>query len=173
MNTHQRLPQSSFMRLCQLASRRGVQGDIARLHRRYIEHGAADVMLIAPPGHSPNCLQEYALRFPPASTGEVLRMPVVYAAVPVAASQKSLAAAISHALGDIATPDSCTGDASFHRVVGSLRRCETQLLLIDQIGDSAIDTRSPQVAACVDWLRHLVDAMAIPLVLGGSTRAMC
>ena len=147
--------------------------EIARIHRRGLEAGVAEgLLLIAQTGSGKTTVLDYYERqFPRYVVDGVWKIPVLRVRTPESPSVKTMAETLLIAMGD---PGASLGNATekTNRIVRLGKRCKFELLAIDEFQhfyDSKKVTESLRVA---DWLKLLIETMKIPVVLAGLPRAM-
>jgi len=138
--------------------------EIAFMHRH--AHRAAEprcLMLIGQKGAGKTTLTDvYAAPYIAAPYGDTMRRPVMFATVPARATPKGLAAALLQGLGD---PRWALGslDNKTLRLHDYLRRCETRLLILDEIQHFEEGRNASDVEEAARWLKILIKDKSVKL----------
>lgn len=145
---------------------------IARVHERGIESGTFEgLLIVAQSGGGKTALTEYyAAQFPRTMDDNGQVIPVLVVATPENPTVKTFAQAILVALGDPAF-DRGTAEAKTQRLIVLLKQCRISLLIIDEFQHFA-DGRSSEARRITDWLKNLLNAVRVPVVLFGLPRSI-
>lgn len=111
-------------------------------------------------------VQDYAEAFERSDTLEGTKIPVFYVTVPAAVTVKGLASTMLGAMGDPAA-DKGTLYQLTARLVGFLKGCEVELVILDEF-QHLIDSRTDRIVQVVsDWLKTIIKDAGIPFVVVG------
>jgi Cdc6-like AAA superfamily ATPase len=108
-------------------------------------------------------LRKFAAQFSRTETPTGTRIPVLHVQVPSPATCKGLDGAILEALGDPAAHRG-TLDAMVARIVLYLRRCEVQLLILDDIHNMLIVETDRQQAIVSNHLKDLIKRSGVTVL---------
>ena len=146
---------------------------IARVHERGLESGTAEgLLIVAQSGGGKTSLAEYyESQCPRCKTEEGHVIPVLLVNTPEDPSVKTFAQAILLALGDPAF-DRGTAETKTQRLIVLLKKCKVQLLLVDEFQHFFDGHRTTEAKRITDWLKNLLNAVRIPVVLFGLPRSI-
>ncbi len=146
---------------------------IARVHERGVSGGTAEgLLIVAQSGGGKTALKEYyEAQFPRSLEDEGHVIPVLQVTTPESPTVKSFAQAILVALGDPAF-DRGTAEAKTRRLIVLLKKCKVQLLLVDEFQHFSDGHRSSEARRITDWLKNLLNAVRVPVVLFGLPRSI-
>jgi hypothetical protein len=146
---------------------------IARVHERGLQSGTAEgLLIVAQSGGAKTSLAEYyESQCPRCKTEEGHVVPVLLVNTPEDPSVKTFAQAILLALGDPAF-DRGTAETKTQRLVVLLKKCKVQLLLVDEFQHFFDGHRTTEAKRITDWLKNLLNAVRIPVVLFGLPRSI-
>jgi Bacterial TniB protein len=146
--------------------------EVAAIHSRGINAGIAEGKLIlAQTGSGKStALRTYKSHFADYVVAGVKKMPVVYVVTPNAPTVRSLAERILLALGD---PAALRGTATSmtDRIEYFFRQCSVELLMIDEFQHFNDSAGGKTHARVTDWLKNLLEATGVPVVLAGLPRS--
>jgi Bacterial TniB protein len=146
--------------------------EVAAIHSRGINSGIAEGKLIlAQTGSGKStALKTYKSYFADYIDAGVKKMRVVYVVTPNAPTVRSLAERILLALGD---PSALRGTATSmtDRIEYFFRQCGVELLMIDEFQHFNDAAAGKTHARVTDWLKNLLEATGVPVVLAGLPRA--
>lgn len=146
---------------------------IAVLHSRGTNAGVAEGLLIygqTGSGKS-TAFRYYASRFPPTKVAGHARIPVVTVTTPESPTVKTLAEVILTSMGDPAA-SSGTANTKTARISYLFKRCNVELLLIDEFQHFSEGHREVAQRSVTDWLKNLFNVTNVPVVLAGLPRAI-
>lgn len=147
--------------------------EIARLHERGKALGVAEGLLfVAQTGSGKTTvLQYYESRFPRIGTRRGTRIPVLRVDTPESPTVKTLAEAILFAMGDPAAAKG-TASAKTNRIIHFFKECGVELLFIDEFQHFIDGQRTTESKRVSDWLKNLINKVAIPVILAGLPRSI-
>lgn len=150
----------------------GAIREIANIHSRGLNAGIAEgILIFAQTGSGKTtALKRYADSFPSKRINGRKKTPVVYVRTPDAPSVKSLAEKILLTLGD---PLALKGTAmnKTERIEYFFKESNVQLLMIDEFQHFVDSGSGGGHARVTDWLKNLLEATAVPVVLSGLPRS--
>jgi len=115
-------------------------------------------------------IERYMEKFPRTVTSEKTIVPVLSSDVGVPATVKSLASDLLAALGDPAA-DKGTVANQTRRLCMYLKKCETQMIILDEF-QHFIDRESQKVLRTIsDWLKVLINRTKLPIILFGMPKS--
>jgi Bacterial TniB protein len=146
--------------------------EVAAIHSRGISSGIAEGKLIlAQTGSGKStALKTYKGHFADYVQDGIKKMPVVYVVTPNAPTVRSLAERILMALGD---PAALRGTAvsMTDRIEYFFKQCAVELLMIDEFQHFNDAAAGKTHARVTDWLKNLLEATGVPVVLAGLPRS--
>lgn len=110
-------------------------------------------------------LHSFARQYPSTQSDEGAILPTVYVRVPAHPTVRGLAESILIALGAEAQMRGSTAEKT-NQIVQLMRACQTEVLMLDEF-HHFIDSSRKTFEEVTEWLKTLVDMIAIPTVLAG------
>ena len=111
-------------------------------------------------------VRTYAESFRRTQTREGTQVPVLYMEVPSPVGIKDFALTALQTLGDPAY-DRGTRASMTHRLIGLLKDCEVELIILDDF-QHLIDSETQHILAEVsDWLKYLIKETGVPFLVVG------
>lgn len=142
--------------------------EIATLHQRWRMTKVAESLLIVGQSGSgkSTVLDFYLQNFPRVRHQDRTEIPVLKVLTPEGPTVKSLAEAILTAMHDPAASHGTT-TVKTQRIIHLFRECGVQLLLLDEFHHFYDTHRIKEGVRVTDWLKNLLNASSIPIVLFG------
>ncbi|WP_440216645.1 TniB family NTP-binding protein [Chromobacterium piscinae] len=131
---------------------------------------ARNLLLVGPSGiGKTTVLEAFCTEFPAVQTAEYLHCPILYVRVPATPTIRNLAEEMLIALGaGIQMRGSSTEKTSQLKIL--LRNCRTEFLILDEF-HHFLKQGKRSVEDVTEWLKTLIDAIQIPVVLAGLPQA--
>lgn len=147
--------------------------EIARLHERGKVAGVAEgMLLVAQTGSGKTtALKYYEKQFPRTEVRTGARIPVLRVETPESPTVKTLAEAILFAMGDPSATKG-TATAMTNRIIHFFKACGVEMLLIDEFQHFYDSGRVAESKRVSDWLKNLINKVAIPVILAGLPRSI-
>jgi energy-coupling factor transporter ATP-binding protein EcfA2 len=147
--------------------------EVARIHQRGLQAGVAEsLLLVGQTGSGKSTLFKfYVGQFPKTTVNGIVKIRVLLIWTPESPTVKEFAEAILIALGDPAAYKG-TAAAKTRRIIHFLKECGVELLLIDEFQHFFDGRRVAESRRISDWLKSLINAAGIPVVLAGLPRAI-
>lgn len=111
-------------------------------------------------------MKAYCAKLPPEVLSEHTRIPVFYTTIPESATPAALVGKILRSLND-PFPESGNKTVKTSRLERLLKDCETQLIILDEFQHFIDGKRHRTMEQTADWLKGLIDASRVPIVLVG------
>ncbi len=158
------VPHPSFVKICEAVNHRSSR---VRLWRK--SDGA---VVIAPTGTGKTFLAKYiAAQRPDRDHQEGTEKPVIYFSVPSGPTLATMSKALLRGMGD-PLPDKGTHNSRTERIVELLNACKTEILLVDNVHDIPEHRRLTGVRGIGNWIRDLMDAIPMLVMLLGAHSAI-
>ncbi|MFB9160234.1 TniB family NTP-binding protein [Chromobacterium violaceum] len=140
---------------------------LSHFHSLWREGAAArHLLLVGASGTGKtSALHTFASRHPPMQTDEGALLPIVYVRVPASPTVRGLAESILIALGAGLQMRGSSAEKT-NQVVQLMRSCKTEMLMLDEF-HHFVDSGHKTFEEVTEWLKTLIDTIAIPTVLSG------
>lgn len=146
---------------------------MARLHDRGKHARTAEgLLIVAQSGGGKTVLADYyCSQFPRRQGEDGQIIPVLKVTTPESPSVKTFAQEMLASMGDPAF-DRGTAETKTKRLVLLLKQCGVELLVIDEFQHFCDGHRKSESRRVSDWLKNLLNAVGIPIVLLGLPRSI-
>lgn len=145
---------------------------LAELHHRRRTHGVGGgMLLIGPSGAGKSTIaEEYERKYPRSFETQRTRIPVQYLKVPPSPTVRSLAGAILEAMGDLRSHRG-TAPEKTTRLVDFIKRCDMEILLLDEFQHLFYPPTVTAFRDITDWLKNFLDSTGLGIVGCGLSTA--